>query len=179
MIQEPGAVPGRDPIAYFLTWTTYGTWLPGDVRGWVAKPGLFRGPNAELEAAAQSLMTEPALTLDLDQRRVVEKTISEHCAIRSWHLHAVNCRTEHVHVVVTAPHRDPEVVMDQFKAWCTRRLKDLDRRRYGSAATIRNNWWTQRGSKRKFYDEKGLFGAIDYAVNGQGEPTPPESSTQA
>jgi hypothetical protein len=26
-----------DPIAYFLTWTTYGTWLPGDERGWYAK----------------------------------------------------------------------------------------------------------------------------------------------
>jgi hypothetical protein len=23
------------PIAYHLTWTTYGTWLPGDSRGWV------------------------------------------------------------------------------------------------------------------------------------------------
>jgi hypothetical protein len=24
-----------DPIGYFLTWVTYGTWLPGDARGWV------------------------------------------------------------------------------------------------------------------------------------------------
>jgi hypothetical protein len=24
-----------DPIGYFLTWVTYGTWLPGDPRGWV------------------------------------------------------------------------------------------------------------------------------------------------
>ena len=23
-----------DPLAFFLTWTTYGTWLPGDERGW-------------------------------------------------------------------------------------------------------------------------------------------------
>ena len=22
-----------EPIAYFITWTTYGTWLPGDERG--------------------------------------------------------------------------------------------------------------------------------------------------
>jgi hypothetical protein len=22
-----------EPLAYFLTWTTYGTWLPGDERG--------------------------------------------------------------------------------------------------------------------------------------------------
>jgi hypothetical protein len=24
-----------DPLAYFLAWSTYGTWLPGDERGWV------------------------------------------------------------------------------------------------------------------------------------------------
>src|SRR5262249_3307643 len=27
-------------LAYFLTWTTYGTWLPGDARGWVQVPGV-------------------------------------------------------------------------------------------------------------------------------------------
>jgi hypothetical protein len=27
--------PMSDPLAYFLTWVTYGTWLPGDDRGWV------------------------------------------------------------------------------------------------------------------------------------------------
>ena len=26
-----------EPIAYFITWTTYGTWLPGDERGWSRK----------------------------------------------------------------------------------------------------------------------------------------------
>ena len=25
----------EDPIGFFLTWVTYGTWLPGDSRGWV------------------------------------------------------------------------------------------------------------------------------------------------
>ena len=24
-----------EPLAFFLTWPTYGTWLPGDERGWV------------------------------------------------------------------------------------------------------------------------------------------------
>jgi len=26
-----------EPIAYLITWTTYGTWLPGDERGWQKK----------------------------------------------------------------------------------------------------------------------------------------------
>ncbi len=33
MQTEIGAVPMDDPIAYFITWSTYGTWLPGDEAG--------------------------------------------------------------------------------------------------------------------------------------------------
>ena len=79
-----------EPLAYFLTWTTYGTWLPGDERGWVAKPGQFQAPNVDTKRAAQRLMTESELTLDVEQRRLVEDTIAAHCRIRGWHLHAVN-----------------------------------------------------------------------------------------
>jgi REP element-mobilizing transposase RayT len=161
-----------DPLAYYLTWTTYGTWLPGDERGWVAKPGQFQTPDANRREAAQRLLTEPALTLDVEQRCLVEDTIADHWRIRGWHLHAVNCRSQHVHVVVTAPQRDPEVVLDQFKAWCTRRLKERERARRSGDPALRQNWWTQRGSKRWLNDEKSLAEAIQYVLEGQGDPTP-------
>jgi REP element-mobilizing transposase RayT len=181
MTTEPGRVPGQEPLAYFLTWTTYGTWLPGDERGWVAKPGEFRAPDARRQEAARRLMTEPALTLGAGQRRVVEDTIADHCRIRGWHLHAVSCRTRHVHVVVTAPRRDPEQVMDQLKAWCTRRLKERDRGRCPAGGAVRQNWWTQRGSKRWLNDDKSLGGATRYVLEGQGDPTPhpPAADPQA
>src|SRR3954470_6743642 len=100
MAFEPGRIPQGEPLAYFLTWTTYGTWLPGDERGWVAKPGEPRPPDARLEQVCESLLTEPPLFLEPGQRQVVESTIAEHCRIRGWHLHAVAGRTNHVHVVV-------------------------------------------------------------------------------
>ena len=28
MGKDPGSVPMDDPLALFLTWTTYGSWLP-------------------------------------------------------------------------------------------------------------------------------------------------------
>jgi REP element-mobilizing transposase RayT len=172
MRREAGRVPMEEPLAYFLSWTAYGTWLPGDERGWVEKPGQFRVPDAETKKAAQQLMTESALNLDVEQRRIVEDTIADHCRIRGWHLHAVNARTQHVHVVVTAPGRDPEVVMDQFKAWCTRKLKDRERSRRSEGEAIRQNWWTQRGNKRWLSDEESLQAAIHYVLEEQGEPTP-------
>ena len=124
------------PLAYHITWTAYGTWLAGDQRGWVARdlPEIQK-PDPRREDLARSLMVEEAATLTPEQRDVVWRTIEDHCAIRRWTLHAVNVRTTHVHVVVTAD-RAPEDVMNQLKSWCSRRLNErwveLPRRRHDS-----------------------------------------------
>jgi hypothetical protein len=172
MNNDVGRVPMDEPLGYLLTWTTYGSWLPGDARGWVSKPGQFRAPDKGREVAARQRMTEPAVTLDIDQRQIVEDTIAAHCRIRGWHLHVVNARTEHVHVVVTAPGRKPDDVMDQFKAWCTRKLGEHERARITAAGDYRQDWWTQGGSKRWLNDGNSLEAAILYVREGQGEPTP-------
>ena len=163
----------NDPLAFFLTWTTYGSWLPGDPRGWVAKPGRFMAASAGRESEAGERMHETESALDPVQRALVEKTVTDHCQHRGWYLHAVNCRTQHVHVVVTAPDRDPQDVLDQFKAWCTRRLKEQamatgDTR--GTALPVRSKWWTEGGSKRRIFNEEGLAAAIQYVVEDQDRP---------
>ncbi len=169
MTKEAGQIPIDEPLAYFLTWTTYGSWLPGDERGWVEKPGQFQVPDRNRQQAARECMTEAELTLDVEQRRIVEDTIAAHCRIRGWHLHAVNVHCQHVHVV-TAPGRNPEEIMDQFKAWCRRKLKAREQS-MGSTA-VRQNWWTQRGSKRWLNDTNSLEAAVKYVMEEQGEPTP-------
>jgi hypothetical protein len=167
MRTDPGAIPMGDPLAYFLTWTCYGTWLPGDERGWVQKPGRFQPPNPRLEAIARSLLKEDPCELNTEQRGLVEKIIAKHCAIRGWHLHIARCRTNHVHVVVTAP-IEPEDVRDQFKAWCTRHLKDQQRAgRADPSQAVRENWWTERGSARWLNDEQSLIDAIVYVRDCQ------------
>src|SRR5262245_4304989 len=99
-----------DPLAYFLTWSTYGTWLPGDGRGWVEYRQGWKLPDQVLELESSARMTEDACRLNRDQREAVETQIAETCLIRRWHLHAVNCRSNHVHVVVTAPETSPKKV---------------------------------------------------------------------
>lgn len=160
---RPHEPPMPDPLAFFLTWTTYGTWLPGDERGWVWKGKGFQGADPAKRRAAEGRMTEAACTLDDEQRALVEATIKDHCAIRGWQLHALNCRTKHVHVVVSAD-CDPEDIRDQFKAWCTRKLKDLQRSRKGQP---RKKWWTERGSQRYLGDEESLEAAIHYVLECQ------------
>ncbi|HEV3145000.1 MAG TPA: hypothetical protein VGZ47_14005 [Gemmataceae bacterium] len=155
-------------IAFFSTWTTYGTWLPGDERGWFETGSGFQAADLQRRFQAALLMSEDALTLDQVQRRLVEKTIADHCAIRKWILHAVNCRSNHVHVVVTAPNREIEIPREQFKAWCTRNLKELElQRRTDRSVSIREHWWTERGWDIYIDDEEHLLQANSYVLEGQ------------
>ena len=116
----------------------------------------------KLEAEAK--MTEDACRLDSAQRALVEDTVRDHCRIRNWSLRAVNCRTNHVHVVVTADVH-PDSVREQLKAWCTRRLKGLARS--NTQQSVRRNWWAERGSRRYINDAESLEAAILYVLNGQ------------
>jgi REP element-mobilizing transposase RayT len=123
-------------------------------------------------------MTEDACRLDQDERLLVENTIAEHCQIRGWTLYAVNCRSNHVHVVVAA-NRHPNHVREQFKAWCARRLKDRQRQHEcrGTTAScavasdaIRQNWWAERGVGIYINDDEALEGIIHYVLEGQNRP---------
>ena len=164
---DPGLSPIDEPLAYLLTWTTYGTWLPGDERWWVKEKKGHQPPDFARRHEARRKMREAPCTLSEDQRKVVEETIRKHCEIRGWHLHVVNCRTNHVHAVVTAP-VSPAVVMEQFKAWGTRKLKERQQTVLNlPAGQIRLNWWTEDGSKRYLNDLASLDAAILYVRDGQ------------
>ena len=171
-----------DPLAYFITWTCYGTWLPGDDRGWTKWQKGQKIPQPLLADWCKEQMTEEPIVLSEQQRAIVEDTITKHCEIRGWHLHAVNCRSNHCHVVVTASNHNGEQVRDQLKAWCTRRLNEATelepdglRRaarivavgRKPSGTTERENWWTRKGSVRHLFDDESLVSAIRYTSEAQ------------
>jgi REP element-mobilizing transposase RayT len=156
-----------DPIGFFLTWVTYGTWLPGDPRGWVEYQHGWQLPDPvrELEAAAK--MSEDACRLNQVQRDAVEAQIAETCRHRGWHLHAVNCRSNHVHAVVSAGDTRPKKIRADLKAWATRCLKSLAHASGYDAD--RENWWAERGSIRFLYNEVGIEAAILYVKDGQDQ----------
>ncbi len=68
-----------EPIAYFLTWTTYGSWLPGDSRGWVKRHHGYQDPNPKFEAYAREGLIEAPCSLDTGDRLMVEAEIRVHC----------------------------------------------------------------------------------------------------
>jgi REP element-mobilizing transposase RayT len=157
-------------IAYFSTWTTYGTWLPGDSRGWFKRAKGGQISSSIREFAATLRMTEDAVTLDQQRRQIVEKTIVDHCIVRGWILHAVNCRTNHVHAVVSAPDRSLRIPRVQFKAWCTRKLMDYDRSlELVRGSSLRENWWTERGWDEYIDNERELADVVAYVCERQTE----------
>jgi REP element-mobilizing transposase RayT len=92
----------------------------------------------------------------------VEKTIRDHCNIRGWVLHAVNVRTNHVHVVVSAD-CDPTDVMNQLRAWTSRKLSDLAGLKEKAAVKAgRRKWWSEHGSTKWINDQEYLENAVRY-----------------
>ena len=149
-----------DPVAYFLTWSTYGTWLPGDSRGWIEYRHGWQLPAPILELECCDSMTEDSCRLNDDQRAAVEAQIAETCQKRDWHLHAVNCRTNHIHVVVSAPNVKPKKIRVDLKAWATRVLKTM-------FDPKRENWWAARGSIRHIHNDNSLEASIFYTLDAQ------------
>jgi REP element-mobilizing transposase RayT len=158
------------PLAYLITFRTYGTWLHGDERGSTDRHNnIYRTPHIAADDRwkvhnEQRLKDEP-LILNAEMRSIVEQAIRETCAIRDWHLSAINVRTNHAHTVVAA-NRKAELVLNAFKANATRMLKQA------GLWTSDHSPWADKGSCRRIWNEQGVVNAINYVVNGQGGDLP-------
>ena len=158
------------PLAYFISFRAYGTWLHGDKRGSIDRfNNRYRAPYIQPSEKWQNyneqrLRSEP-LTLKARHRKSIEGAIRETCNIRKWLLHAINVRTNHVHTVVWA-NRRAGLVLNAFKANATRQLREDGLWPYSHSP------WADKGSKRKLWNEQSVARAIDYVVNGQGDDLP-------
>ncbi|MBO0698156.1 MAG: transposase [Zavarzinella sp.] len=115
--------------------------------------GGIQPPDERIKLQAELASDTEPVVLTGEQRAAVAEQIRETCAIRGWTIHALNVRTTHVHVVVTAD-AAPERVMEQLKAWASRRLNQLMGRK--------GQWWAYHGSTKWINDPEYLRNAITY-----------------
>lgn len=151
-----------DPLAYFITWTVYGTWLQGDVRGWRRYRDGHETPQPLLAAWRRERLLYPVIMLDDRTRKIVESEISDHCERREWKIWIANPRTTHVHVVVSADGVNGAKVRDQLKANCTRGLREND------SCFCDRPVWSRGGDWQCINSEDDLEAVIIYAAEGQG-----------
>jgi len=155
------------PLAYHITFTTYGTWLHGDERGSVDKRhnrycSAFVSPNAELHKKEQTKLKNPSVTLNKNVREIVLKAVLRVCALRGWVPHAVHVRSNHIHIVARG-NAKPEKMMRDFKAYATRAIKSSD----DNQRFIRK-YWSRHSSTKYLWTKENLASAIEYVKNRQG-----------
>lgn len=153
---------------WLLTWRTYGTWLPGDERGFISKhhisgeavihnvPGKRMDGRMELlNAHAASLLKCAPVTLTSEQATVLQEQFEETVLHRRWRIHAGAVLVNHVHLAISAPDIvKPDRVLQDLKAYGSRALNA----RWRSA-----KWWATGGSRRHVVEEN-LPAAIDYVL---------------
>ena len=161
------------PLAFLITFRTYGTWLHGDERGATDRyHNTFGGAHIPANDALRSqhkktLKSEPFL-MNARQRTLVITALEEVCAYRVWALYVLNVRTNHAHIVVGNDGTKPESILRDFKAYSTRALRTSGEWKHAHSP------WADGGSKRYLWTEASIVNASDYVLNGQGDDLPKE-----
>ncbi len=154
------------PLAYLITFTTYGTWLHGDKRDSVNEEHNRFGEefvpcNPGLNIKEQSLLKHPPIKLNAFCRNIVLRAVLEICEFRGWLAHSVHVRSNHVHIVVTGREK-PEKMMRDFKIYATRAIKKR------SDKIFAERYWTRHGSTKYIWTKEKLRSSIEYVKNEQG-----------
>lgn len=159
---------------WFLTWTTYGTWLPGDDRGFVSDVRSDDGPKVRhnqfgaepqskmrgLELSAKKLMKGPPIFLNIEQAQVLWDQFEVTARLRFIELIAGAIMRNHVHMVVGVKgDPDPQWLLGGFKSYGSRALNA----RFGKPQS--GTWWTQSGSCRKLKNQDSVNAAVEYVRN--------------
>lgn len=161
------------PLAYLLTFRTFGTWLHGDERtsvkrdGWNIYGHHRYSQNKTLERWMADEMSQRPFILTDEMRIVVEISVRELCEKRVWALQAVNSRTNHVHAVISAAQK-PERIVDALKANATKLLRgkgliDADMK-----------VWSRGRSRLYLWKPRHVDAAIEYTLYGQGDFVMPD-----
>lgn len=155
------------PIAFFITFRSYGTWLHGDKRGSVDRVHRRFGtprlaPSPLRENYERKLLVCPPVKLTKARRKAIERGISEACSVLKCRLWAFNIRTNHVPVVVSA-NCSSKRVRATLKANATRSMRES-----GCWQSSRTPW-AAKGSRRFLWTEEQLIEAIDYVLYSQGD----------
>ncbi len=152
--------------AYLLTFTCYGTHIPGH-QGTIDRNHNLHGaripdPNPKLRQYVDANLKQSPHDMDPAQRTVTLNAIVEVCHRKDWHLLAAQVRSTHVHVVVDADVA-PEIVMTIFKSYASRAL---NARQPGQRNRIR---WARHGSTRYLWSKESIDAAVVYVLDKQGE----------
>jgi REP element-mobilizing transposase RayT len=159
-------------FALHITWTCYGTWLPGDPRGYVSNTLLpkggfvpkqnvpdtaFAADDANTYLHAQRLQKSPTIHLSTDHALIAAHAIVEAARARTWLILRAALMANHIHVVIADCPTDG--------AFVRRVLKGVSDTKLRKAFPGQGRWWTKGGSDRYKNTPRAIEAAIDYVAN--------------
>lgn len=162
---------------WLITSTTYGTWLPGDKRGFVGPLRDSQGSQQihnefgtkcdrdipRLRAWAETQLKNPPIYLNAEQATAVLAQFRETCDYRRWKLVVTAVMPDHFHALVTIPEEvDSTKILNDLKSYASRRLNKLWKK------SESGTWWTESGSRRRKSTEKAIVNAVRYVFNQNG-----------
>ena len=164
---------------WLITWTTYGTRLAGDSRGFVSNVIDGPGPEVRLNIPGtpfaadipalwyhvRNRMTGPPVSLNVEQAVALIAQYLETAGVRQWSLEAAAVMFNHTHLVVgVMGDPDPDSIRKAFMSWATRALKKL------GPVPENGTWWTTNGSERKLPKERAVNDGVIYVARKQPNP---------
>ena len=144
-------------LSYMLTWTTYGTWLPGDDRGYVSR-GKILGKNEALRRANIARLKSRFVRLSRQEQEVVRRAILSRAESPRQKIYAIVLRSNHVHIVAQRISKSIEMVVSYYKNSARLALR---------ANGFTGRLWSRGFDKRFCYEHSQLKGRIEYL---QGHP---------
>jgi REP element-mobilizing transposase RayT len=164
------------PFALHITWTCYGTWLPGDRRGYVSNtllprcgwepkentPGTpYRANDPYTRSVARRLQKGPSVWLTGEQAWQAAEALVRTAHTRGWRIVRAALMPNHIHVVIAeCPDDGPAV---------RRILKGVSQAALSKHLGHSQRWWTAGGSDRYKHDAAAIQAAVQYVANQEGK----------
>ena len=135
-----------------LTWTTYGTWLQGDERGYV-KDGRILAGSEGLALVNRQLQLQGEVCLSKAQRQAVREAILKEATVQGHNVYAISVQATHIHIVLGRTAEAIEKVVAHYKTAGRLALKGI-----GCTGKV----WTRGYDKRFCFDQACLRRRIEY-----------------
>jgi hypothetical protein len=138
----------------FVTTTTFGSWLPGDLRGYVRKGEILPGDPQLLELSRQNLKGLP-VRLSLDDRDKAFDSLVAACNEFDYRLSDVAVEPWHLHWIVFHGDDAIETMVGRLKT-------------HMRQALAKGRVWTEGYCAEPLFDDLAVEQAQDYIVRHAG-----------
>jgi len=135
-----------------VTWTTYGSWLPGDERRYVAN-GQILAPDSKILERNKKRLKSSAVKLSKEEIKLVQQVILSEAKKIAHEILALAVCTNHVHLAARANDKLIEDIVGRYKSLTTSSLWELGRK---------GRIWTKGYDKRFCFSEEDLILKIHY-----------------